>query len=148
MTANTNQPDRATNAQAESTARQEAVAWRHRFRAPWMNEWSGWILRDNEAQRLFKSLPDWENEWQPLYTAPHPSPAQSEGASEGGGAEAREYPSVGLFRTSDGKCYVTMKVDGRWVRIIEDSGPVISHYVSHHGIAAAIAASTSGEGHE
>lgn len=66
----------------------------------------------------------------------------------GEGARDGEYPSVGLFRTSDGVCRVTMKIDGKWVRIIEERGPVISHYVSHHGIAecvAAIAAERKGE---
>lgn len=45
----------------------------------------------------------------------------------------------------NGRCEVSIKVGGKWVKVIEDSGTVISHIVEKSGIEKAIEATKGSE---
>ena len=55
------------------------------------------------------------------------------------GKETFTVTAVRLVRRDDGACLVFIEHRGRWVRVIEDHGSLISHIVESEGIADAIA---------
>jgi hypothetical protein len=48
------------------------------------------------------------------------------------------WAAVQLQRDTQGMCIVSLRVGGKWVPVIRDSGDVISHFCEPSGVAAAV----------